>query len=31
MFDLVRGRPMRMTPELLAAVERFEGHPIPRR
>lgn len=31
MYDLARGRPMRMSAELLAAVERFEGHPIPRR
>ena len=31
MFDLVRGRPTRMTPDLLDAVERFEGRPMPRR
>lgn len=31
MYDLTRGRPMRMSAELLDAVERFEGHPIPRR
>jgi hypothetical protein len=31
MFDLARNRPTRMTHELLEAVERFEGHPIPRR
>jgi acyl-CoA thioester hydrolase len=31
MFDLVRGRPTRVRAELLEAVERFEGHPLPRR
>ena len=31
MFDLVRGRPTRMTPDLLDAVERFEGRQMPRR
>ncbi len=31
MYDLVRGRPTRMSPELLDAVERFEGHSIARR
>lgn len=31
MYDLVRGRPTRMPQDLLDAVERFEGHPIPRR
>lgn len=31
MYDLVRGRPTRMSPELLDAVERFEGRAIPRR
>jgi acyl-CoA thioesterase FadM len=31
MYDVVRGRPTRMSGELLAAVERFEGHPIIRR
>lgn len=31
MFDLVRSRPTRMSPQLLEAVERFEGRSIPRR
>jgi acyl-CoA thioesterase FadM len=31
MFDLARGRPMRLARELVDAVERLEGHPIPRR
>ena len=31
MYDLVRGRPTRMTSHFLGAVEHFEGHPIPRR
>lgn len=31
MFDLVEGRVARMPRELLAAIERFEGHPVPRR
>ena len=31
MFDLVRGRPTRMSRDLVDAVERFEGRPIPRR
>lgn len=31
MYDLARGRPMRMSQGLQDAVERFEGHPVPRR
>lgn len=31
MYDLAHGRPTRMTPRFLEAVERFEGRPIPRR
>lgn len=31
MYDLARGRPTRMPQDLLEAVERFEGHEVPRR
>lgn len=31
MYDMGRGRPIRMPHDLVEALERFEGHPIPRR
>lgn len=31
MFDIGAGRPTRMPAELLAAIEAFEGHPVPSR